>query len=155
LHSAAVTEDGALFTWGGGQDYDGRPTGLGHGDVTERLRPTLVEPDSMDGARIGRCRELAREHALAFAMVTHPRLGRAQAQAQAGPQVGGARRSQRLQDKAAAAGGGSDECVFGGLADHLVEMVVKACWEWPEGAAGKEEGVVRVLGGGLMWPGKA
>ena len=27
--------------------------------------------------------------------------------------------------------------------------------EWPEGAAGKEEGVVRLLGGGLMWPGKA
>jgi hypothetical protein len=156
-HSAAVTEDGALFTWGRGRAYAGRPTGLGHGDVTERLRPTLVEPDSMDGARIGRCRELAREHALAFAMVTHPRLGRAQAQAQAGPQVAGARRSQRLQDKAAAAagGGGGDECVFGGLADHLVEMVVKACREWPEGAAGKEEGVVRVLGGGLMWPGKA
>jgi hypothetical protein len=62
-----------------------------------------------------------------------------------------------LQDKAAAAAGGAggDECVFGGLADHLVEMVVKACREWPEGAAGKEEGVVRVLGGGLMWPGKA
>ena len=51
--------------------------------------------------------------------------------------------------------GGNDKCVFGGLTDHLVEMVVKACWEWPEGAAGKEEGVVRVLGGGLMWPGKA
>ena len=156
-HSAAVTEDGALFTWGRGQDYDGRPTGLGHGDVTERLRPTLVEPDSMDGARIGRCRELAREHALAFAMVTHPRLGRAQAQAQAGPQVAGARRSQRLQEKAmkAAGAGGGGECVFGGLADHLVEMVVKACREWPEGAAGKEEGVVRLLGGGQMWPGKA
>ena len=114
-HSAAVTEDGALFTWGVAQAYDGSPIGLGHGDVAQRLRPTLVEPDSMDGARIGRCRELAREHALAFAMVTHPRLGRAQAQAQAGPQVAGARRSQRLQDKAAAAGGGGDECVFGGL----------------------------------------
>ena len=74
----------------------------------------------MDRARIGRCRALAREHALAFAMVTHPRLGRAQ-----------------------------------GLADHLVEMVVEACRKWPEGAAGKEEGVVRVLGGGLIWRGKA
>ena len=52
-HSAAVTEDGALFTWGAGQDFDGFPIGLGHGDVTQRLRPTLVEPDSMDGARIG------------------------------------------------------------------------------------------------------
>ena len=58
--------------------------------------------------------------------------------------------------KTAAAGGAAhDGSVFGGLADHLVEMVVKACREWPEGAAGKEEGVVRVLGGGLMWPGKA
>ena len=155
FHSAAVTEDGALFTWGRGQAYGGSPTGLGHGDFTQRLRPTLVAPDSMDGARIGRCRALAREHALAFAMVTHPRLGRAQAQAQAG--AGGARRSQRLRDKAAkaAGGGGGGECVFGGLADHLVEMVVKACREWPEGAAGKEEGVVRLLGGGQMWPGKA
>ena len=62
-HSAAVTEDGALFTWGRGQAYTGRPTGLGHGDVADRLRPTLVAPDSMDGARIGRCRVLAREHA--------------------------------------------------------------------------------------------
>ena len=44
--------------------------------------------------------------------------------------------------------------MFGDLADHLVEMVVRACREWPEGAAGKEEGVVRVLGGGLMWQGK-
>jgi RCC1 and BTB domain-containing protein len=156
-HSAAVTEDGALFTWGRGQAYVGavgRPTGLGHGDLTERLRPTLVAPDS-NGARIGRCRALAREHALAFAMVTHPRLGRAQAQAGAG--AGWARRLQCLLVKAvkAAGGGGGDECVFGGLADHLVEMVVKACREWPEGAAGKEEGVVRLLGGGQMWPGKA
>ena len=51
----------------------------------------------MDGARIGRCRALAREHALAFAMVTHPRLGHAQAQAGAG--AGGARRSQRLEEQ--------------------------------------------------------
>ena len=109
---------------------------------------------------MGADRALPREHALAFAMVTHPRLGRAQVQVQvqARAGAGGARRSQRLQDKAAKAaaeGGGGDECVFGGLADHLVEMVVKACREWPEGAAGKEEGVVRVLGGGLMWAGKA
>ena len=45
--------------------------------------------------------------------------------------------------------------MFGGLADHLVEMVVKACRDWPEGAAGKGEGEVRGLGGGLMWSGKA
>ena len=45
--------------------------------------------------------------------------------------------------------------MFGGLADHLVEMVVKASREWPEWVAGKGEGVVRLLGGGLMLPGKA
>ena len=45
--------------------------------------------------------------------------------------------------------------MFGGLADHLVKMVVTACRGWPEGAAGKEEGVVRLLGGGLMLPGQA
>ena len=38
--------------------------------------------------------------------------------------------------KTAAAGGAAhDGSVFGGLADHLVEMVVKACREWPEGVA--------------------
>ena len=62
-----------------------------------------------------------------------------------------------MQDKAAkaAGAGGGGECVFGGLADHLVKMVVTACRGWPEGAAGKEEGVVRLLGGGLMLPGQA
>ena len=91
-------------------------------------------------------------------MVTHPRLGRAQAQAQAQAGAGGARRSQRLRDKAAAtaaAGEAGGQCVFEGLTDHLVEIVVKACREWPEGAAGKEEGVVRLLGGGLKRPDKA
>ena len=60
----------------------------------------------------------------------------------------------RVRDKAAATAA-HDGCVFADLTDHLVEMVVKACREWPEGAAGKEEGVVRLLGGGLMWQSKA
>ena len=90
------TEDSALFTWGSGKDYFDRPLGLGHGDLTERVRPTLVEPGSMSESRIGRFRALPREHALAFAMVTHPRLGHAQAKAQAAVAAGGARRSQHM-----------------------------------------------------------
>ena len=151
-HSAAVSEDGALLTWGRSRAH-GNPTGrapategmgvrhrgawesdrpypVGHDDVLHTLQPTLVDLGNM-GTRIGRCRALPREHALAFAMVTHPRLGRAQT-VMAGKPAG-------------------EQSVFAALVEHLVEMVVVgACREWPEGAAGQEEGVVRLLGGGLM-----
>merc|ERR1712091_841675 len=71
-HSAAVTEDGALWTWGYG--YYGR---LGHGDEENRLVPTEVAGAGLGGGRIGRCRGLPAEHAVAFAMGTHGRLGAA------------------------------------------------------------------------------
>ena len=45
FHSAAVTEDGALWTWGFGRD--GR---LGHGDKEAQLAPKLVE--SLEGQRV-------------------------------------------------------------------------------------------------------
>jgi alpha-tubulin suppressor-like RCC1 family protein len=71
-HSVAVTEDGALWTWGcsgSGQ--------LGHGDAETRLVPTRVAADSLRDTRIGRCRPLPTAHALAFSMGTHGRLGAA------------------------------------------------------------------------------
>ena len=71
-HSVAVTEDGALWTWG-----DGRSGQLGHGDVETRLVPTRVAAGSLHGTRIGRCRPLPTAHALAFSMGTHGRLGAA------------------------------------------------------------------------------
>ena len=71
-NSAAVTEDGALWTWGNGA-Y-GR---LGHNDLKHRWVPTRVAAASLHGTRIGRCRPLPTTHALAFAMGTHGRLGAA------------------------------------------------------------------------------
>jgi alpha-tubulin suppressor-like RCC1 family protein len=88
-HSAAVTEGGALFTWGRGKAYppgSQTPGGLGHADLRNRLVPTLVSPRLLGGARVGRWHGLAEELALAllaFAMGTHarpkPGLGRARA----------------------------------------------------------------------------
>jgi hypothetical protein len=66
----AVTEDGALWTWGRGGD--GR---LGHGDEGDCLVPTRVAAGSLRDTRIGRCRPLPTTHALAFSMGTHGRLG--------------------------------------------------------------------------------
>jgi alpha-tubulin suppressor-like RCC1 family protein len=46
-HSATVTERGALFTWGRGEQHPPGsqvPGGLGHADLRDRLVPTLVSP---------------------------------------------------------------------------------------------------------------
>ena len=88
LQSVAVTEDGALWTWGCGRAVAERHVWawyesklpkqgslLGHGDEEERWVPTVVTGASFGGGRIGRCRGLPLEHALAFAMGTHGRLG--------------------------------------------------------------------------------
>ena len=84
-------------------------------------------------------RELPAEHALAFAMGTHGRLGGGQEEA-AG--AGGAMLSSRLQNKAAS------PCFS--LKEELVGLIVRlsASVTWPAGRAGEVEGVVRLLGGG-------
>lgn len=61
-HSAAVTEDGGLWTWG---------RAFIHGCHV----PTLVTGVEIQGARIGRFQTLPAEHWLAFAMGLHARLG--------------------------------------------------------------------------------
>jgi alpha-tubulin suppressor-like RCC1 family protein len=71
-HSVAVTEDGALWTWG-----EGKRGRLGHGDEEDRWVPTRVAADSLRDTRIGRCHPLPTAHALAFSMGTHGRLGAA------------------------------------------------------------------------------
>ena len=116
-HSAAVTEDGALWSWG-----HGRYARLGHGDEEDRLVPTVVLGAGLGGGQIGRCRGLPAEHALAFAMGTHGRLGAAS----------------------------PVRCLAGEVG--LLRMIAGWCrrWRWVIGAAAREEGLVRLLGGGLM-----
>ena len=148
LHSLAVTEDGALYTWGkgaadvsvwawgmGGSYHTCAltasaargsqvPGGLGHADLVDRLVPTLLPPQTLlDGARIGRCHGLPEDHALAVAMGTHARLG-------------------------AAASEVGRECGYLMMPVDLVRRVVEACAWRPEGEAGKriEEGAVRLIG---------
>ena len=120
--SAAVTDCGALFTWGKGRDNQHSPCGLGLGDLDNRHAPTRVSPQDLGGARIGRCRQhsLPEPSALALAMGTHPRLGEHTAHIKAMP-------------------------------PELVQRVVAAC-RWraqPEFESGVElsEGVMRLLGG--------
>lgn len=67
-HSVAVTDEGEL--WSFGRNRWGQ---LGHNDTGARRALTRVDLRP----RIGRCRYLPVEHALAFALGTHRRLGAA------------------------------------------------------------------------------
>ena len=146
-HSAAVTADGAVYTWGRaaiGLD----PAGLGHDDLLDKLVPTLVEPRHLLGARVGRCLPLSPLHALALAMGTHGRLG-ASGAVPAAVGGGGRRKSRQAEGKEPVEdeGKGSAVMALAGEAG-LVQMVAALCGDWPEGAAGEGAGVVRLLGGG-------
>ena len=119
-HSTAVTEDGALWTWGLGNHGQ-----LGYFVDKTKPVPTLVAKAVLRGRqypipRIGRCRALSSEHALAFAMGMHGRLGAAS----------------------------PVQCLAGEIG--LLRMIVGWCRKWVGGVAGREEGVVRLLGGGQM-----
>ena len=137
-HTAAVTEEGALYTWGAGRLslYPGckGPGGLGHEDLADKLVPTLVAPRLLLGARVGRCLALGRLHVVALAMGTHGRLGGG----------AGGRKSRRVEGKepAGEAGGSPIMLLAGELG--LLRMIAEACREQAEGEA---EGVVRLLGG--------
>jgi len=126
MYSTAVTEKGALYTWG-------KASGLGHTDRQAKLVPTLVTPHLLQGERVGRCHNLPPMHALAFAMGTHARLGSAAPTAL--PAEGSS------QDK---------DCDYVTMLGELVQRVVGACVSWPEGRAVELDGVVRMLGGGMM-----
>jgi len=68
-HSVALTDDGALWTWGSGDLGQ-----LGHGDVENRFVPMQVTTAPFDTMRVGQF-HLTEEHIRAFYMSQHRRLG--------------------------------------------------------------------------------
>jgi len=60
------------------------------------------------------------------------------------------RRSQRQQGKTPAAADKGKDCEYVTMPGELVQRVVEARVSWLEGRAGELEGVVRLLGGGMM-----
>ena len=60
------------------------------------------------------------------------------------------RRSQRQQGRAPAAADKGKDCEYVAMPGELVQRVVEACVSWPEGRAGELEGMVRMLGGGMI-----
>ena len=93
---------------------------LGHGDEVDRRVATVVAGAGLGGGRIGRCRALPADHALAFAVGTHARLGAAS----------------------------PVRCLAGEV--ELLRMIVGLCQKWLSGEAGRREGVLRLAGGGWM-----
>ena len=51
------------------------PTGLGHPGLQDMYEPLPLAAELFSSTPVGRCRRIPREHALAFAMVTHERVG--------------------------------------------------------------------------------
>ena len=73
-HSLAVTQDGALFGWGRGC---GLAQASGHEGLAEPVRfpRSMLQTTQSARGRIGRCCGIPPAKALAFAMVSHCRLG--------------------------------------------------------------------------------
>jgi len=138
-----VTEKGALYT-------RGNALGLGHTDGQAKQVPTLVAPHLLQDERVGRCHDLLPMHALAFAMSTYAQLGSAAPTVAAGGSS--QRRSLRQQGKTPAAADKGKDCEYVTMPGELVQRVVEACVLWLEGRAGELEGVVRLLGGGMLQP---
>jgi len=58
--------------------------------------------------------------------------------------------SRRHVGKAQAAADDGKDCEYVMMPGELVQRVVEACVLWPEGRAGELEGVVRLIGGGMI-----
>ncbi len=151
-HSAGVTDQGVLHTWGKGEAYPGShvPAGLGHADGQDKLVPTPVH---MHGARTGRCRRLHPQLALAFAMGTHPRLGAGRPRCL--PAVAGVAgvagvACAHLHDRDDECAEQDKGCAFAAVPSDLVKKLVEASAAWPQGEGGKHPGVARLLGGAGM-----
>ena len=157
IHSAVVTHLGTLYTWGNVPDNGRMQYGSAGGTAQEITKhvPTNVtisrftNNSESDDMRIGCCHNLLPEKIIAFAMGTHHRLGGGWSMHNP-PEPGSRnRKSQRQQGKDPAVTT-LQRCHFFTMPADLVQRVVQACASWPQGPAGKTEGIVRLLGGGLM-----
>ena len=121
--SAVVTDLNELFGWGWEishrRSFYGR-TVLGFFRQDEEPTPVRLPSYSMQGALVGRYQSLSKEHALAFAMGSHSRLG-----------------SEQRCEKGVYT-----------LDAFLMKMIVEASGTKPEGRAGELEGFVRLMGAG-------
>ena len=83
FHVSAVSETGAVFTWGRGKirmddedaDHLAYCGAHGHGEEDVLVPRLLTHNDGSPLAPVGRLRPLARDKALALAMASHQRLG--------------------------------------------------------------------------------
>jgi hypothetical protein len=142
-HSIAVDDDGRVYTWGQAlfrDDYEllnegasPSPGGLGHPDLKNKAVPTEIERERLQGLRIGCCRPLPQDHALAFLMGTHARLGAT------------AHDTDTPTDKAP-----GNTTALQNLSSDLARGIALAAAEWPAGPARNLDGLVRLLGGGMM-----
>ena len=131
--SAALTEDGALWTWGCSERRN-----LSHGGERNYLVPTKVAGAGLGGGRMGRCWRLPVEHTVALVMGLNERLGGGR------EAVYGTRRSSRLQGKRSSP-------IFD-LNEEVVQMIASMSGVWPTGRARTQEGIARLLGEGLPAP---
>ena len=141
FHSAAVTEDGTLFTWGIGDESKGLGDASGSMWVPTRVDPALI---------IGPCHNLQPIHALAFAMGTHSRLCGYNNPTAAVVGDGNQKRTQRQSDKTPDNNEQERDCVYVAMPGELVRRVIEACETWPGGRTGELDGLVRMLGGRMM-----
>ena len=75
MHSAVVTAQGRVYTWGQGRRFQPYATGLGDGTTLPRWRPWLLSLDRRNAVRAGRWHKTPPEFFVAFAMATHHRAG--------------------------------------------------------------------------------
>ena len=170
-HTLAVTREGVLWSWGLGENGV-----LGHDDEADRLHPTRVCPRYFANAKVA-VASAGAEHTLALTQDGDlyswgPRWQTVDSQAPTGlgqgdgedrhapariPEhhLGGARvgrcRSLPLPHALAFTmalhprlGAAS---VFQGLLDELAKQILQLSCSWPEGPAGQEDKILRLLGG--------
>jgi len=83
-------------------------------------------------------------------MGTHSQLGGYNNPTAAVVGDGNQKRTQRQSDKTQDSNEQGRGCVYVAMPGELVQWVIEACETWPGGRTGELDGLVRMLGGGMM-----